>query len=89
MIFDNIRHRRKPGGENANSRLSLQGTGIEAPPVQEVVSEINEALGDNNTGSSDSSTGEVDAEDVLDAVDRALAKAEQLAQKLPSDLCRC
>lgn len=89
MIFDNIRRRRKPGGENANSPLTLQGVDVEAPPVQEIIGEINTALGDNNAGSSDSSAGEVDTDDVLDAVDRALAKAEQLAQKLPSDRCRC
>jgi hypothetical protein len=89
MIFDNIRRRRKPGSENADSPLSLQGVDVEAPPVQEIVSEINQALGDN-AGSSDSGTGEVDTEDVLDAVDRALAKAEQLAQKLPKkNSCGC
>ncbi len=88
MIFDNIKRRRKPGSENANSPLTLQGVDVEAPPVQEIVSGINNALG-NNAGSNDSSTGEVDTDDVLDEVDRALAKAEQLAQKLPSDRCRC
>ncbi len=89
MIFEKIKGRRKPGGENANSPLSLQGIDVEAPPVQEIVAEINTALGGNNAGSHDSSAGEVDTDDVLDEVDRALAKAEQLVQKLPSDRCRC
>lgn len=89
MIFDNIRRRRKPGSESGNGPLTLEGVDVEAPPVQEIVAEINTALGGNNAGSNDSSAGEVDTDDVLDEVDRALAKAEQLVQKLPSDRCRC
>ncbi len=89
MIFDNIKRRRKPGSENGNSPLTLQGVEVEAPPVQEIIGEINSALGDNNAGSNDSSAGEVDTDNVLDAIDRALEKSEQLVQKLPSDRCRC